>query len=90
MGDDVGFFAPPPGDSGKVVAVAALSLPFHISSKSANPDLAAGFIDFVMNPDKGQVYLDNGRIPASAGSVGDARRPGHRSRSPRPGTDRGR
>ncbi len=68
--DKVGFFAPPPGESGKVVAVAALSLPFHISSKSANPDLAAGFIDFVMNPDKGQVYLDNGRIPASAGSVG--------------------
>jgi raffinose/stachyose/melibiose transport system substrate-binding protein len=71
MGEDkVGFFAPPPGDSGKVVAVAALSLPFHISSKSANQDLAAGFIDFVMDPDKGQTYFDAGRIPASAGSVG--------------------
>jgi raffinose/stachyose/melibiose transport system substrate-binding protein len=71
MGEDkVGFMAPPPGDSGKVVAVAALSLPFHISSKSANPDLAAAFLDFVMNPDKGQVYFDNGRIPASAGSIG--------------------
>ncbi len=68
--DKVGFIAPPVGESGEVVAVAALSLPFHISSKSANPDLAAGFIDFVMNPDKGQVYFDNGRIPASAGSVG--------------------
>jgi raffinose/stachyose/melibiose transport system substrate-binding protein len=71
MGEDkVGFIAPPVGDSGNVVAVAALSLPFHISSKSANPDLAAGFIDFVMAPDKGQVYFDAGRIPASAGSTG--------------------
>jgi raffinose/stachyose/melibiose transport system substrate-binding protein len=71
MGEDkVGFIAPPVGDSGKVVAVAALSLPFHISSKSANPDLAAGFINFAMNPDKGQVYYDNGRVPAAAGSVG--------------------
>lgn len=72
MGDDkVGFIAPPPGDSGKVVAVAALSLPFHISSKSEHQDLAAAVIDFVMNPDKGQVYLDAGRIPAAAGSVGE-------------------
>lgn len=70
MGDSVGFMAPPPGESGKVVAVAALSLPFHISSRSANPDLAAGFIDFVMAPDKGQVYFDNGRIPAAASSEG--------------------
>ena len=70
MGDDVGFIAPPPGDSGKVVAVAANSLPFHISSKSENPDLAAAFINYVMSPDKGQVYFDAGRVPASAGSVG--------------------
>jgi raffinose/stachyose/melibiose transport system substrate-binding protein len=70
--DEVGFMAPPPGDSGSVVAVAALSLPFHISSRSENPDLAAGFIDFVMAPDKGQVYFDNGRIPAAAGSTGTA------------------
>lgn len=69
--DKVGFIAPPPGESGKVVAVAALSLPFHISSKSEHQDLAAGVIDFVMNPDKGQAYLDNGRIPAAAGSVGE-------------------
>lgn len=68
--DKVGFFPPPTGDSGKIAAVAALSLPFHISSKSANPDLAAAFIDWVMNPDKGQVYLDNGRIPAAGGSTG--------------------
>ena len=82
MGEDVGFIAPPPGESGKVVAVAALSLPFHISSKSANPDLAAAFIDFVMNPDKGQAYYDAGRVPASAGSVGEPGDAAHRSRSP--------
>ncbi len=68
MGEDsVGFIAPPPGESGKVVAVAALSLPFHISSRSENQDLAAGFLDFIMSPEQGQVYFDNGRIPAAAG-----------------------
>jgi raffinose/stachyose/melibiose transport system substrate-binding protein len=71
MGDNVGFIAPPPGESGKVVAVAALSLPFHISSKSANKDAAAAFLDFVMNPANGQAYYDAGRVPASAGSVGE-------------------
>ena len=71
MGDDAGFIAPPPGESGKVVAVAALSLPIHISSKSEHPDEAAGFIDFILNPDKGQAYFDSGRVPASAGSVGE-------------------
>lgn len=71
MGEDVGFLAPPPGESGKVVAVAALSLPFHISSKSQHPDEAAGFLDFILSPDKGQAYFDAGRVPAAAGSVGE-------------------
>jgi raffinose/stachyose/melibiose transport system substrate-binding protein len=68
MGEDgVGFIAPPPGASGNVVAVAALSLPFHISSHSKNKDLAAAFLDFIMDPDKGDVYFKHGRIPAAAG-----------------------
>jgi raffinose/stachyose/melibiose transport system substrate-binding protein len=71
MGDNVGFIPPPVGESGRVAAVGALSLPFHISSKSANPDAAAAFIDFVMNPENGQAYYDAGRVPASAGSVGE-------------------
>lgn len=71
MGEDVGFIAPPPGESGKVVAVAALSLPFHISSKSQHPGEAAGFLDFIMAPDKGQAYYDAGRVPAAAGAVGE-------------------
>jgi raffinose/stachyose/melibiose transport system substrate-binding protein len=75
MGDNVGFFAPPPGESGKVVATAANSMPLHISSKSANPDLAAAFIDFALDPDKGQLYFDAGRIPAAAGSAGEAADP---------------
>lgn len=75
MGEDVGFIAPPPGESGKVGAIAALSLPFHISSKSQNQDLAAGFIDFVMSPENGQSYYDAGRVPAAAGSVGEATDP---------------
>jgi raffinose/stachyose/melibiose transport system substrate-binding protein len=69
--DKVGFIAPPPGESGLVAAVAALSLPLHITTASANPDLAAAFLDFALAPDKGQVYLDGGRIPAALGSVGE-------------------
>lgn len=72
MGDNVGFMPPPPGESGKVVATAANSMPLHISAKSANPDLAAAFINHVMDPSQGQVYLDNGRIPATGGAVGEA------------------
>ena len=75
MGDNVGFFAPPPGESGKVVATAANSMPLHISSKSENPDLAAGIIDYLLSPDKGQVYFDAGRIPVAAGSMGEAADP---------------
>jgi raffinose/stachyose/melibiose transport system substrate-binding protein len=70
MGDDVGFMAPPPGASGTVGTAGAVSLPFHISSKSAHQDAAAAFIDFVMNPENGQSYYDAGRVPASAGSQG--------------------
>ena len=44
MGDNVGFFAPPPGESGKVVAMASNSMPLHISSKSENPDLYAALL----------------------------------------------
>jgi raffinose/stachyose/melibiose transport system substrate-binding protein len=72
MGDNVGFFAPPAGESGKVVAMASNSMPLHISSKSQNPDLAAAFINYILAPDKGQVYYDAGRLPAAAGSVGSA------------------
>jgi raffinose/stachyose/melibiose transport system substrate-binding protein len=57
------------------VAMASNSMPLHISSKSQNPDLAAAFIDYALNPDKGQVYYDAGRLPASAGSVGEAADP---------------
>jgi raffinose/stachyose/melibiose transport system substrate-binding protein len=72
MGDNVGFFPPPPGESGKVVATAANSMPLHISAKSENPDLAAAFINHVMEPSQGQVYFDNGRLPATGGAVGEA------------------
>ena len=75
MGDNVGFFAPPVGESGKTVATSSVSMPLHISSKSQNPDLAAAIIDYVINPDKGQVYFDAGRIPAAAGAVGEATDP---------------
>jgi raffinose/stachyose/melibiose transport system substrate-binding protein len=74
MGEDkVGFIAPPPGDSGDVVAVAALSLPFHISSKSEHQDLAAAVIDFVMDPDKGGGRAERRRDGAAQDGVGPHR-----------------
>jgi raffinose/stachyose/melibiose transport system substrate-binding protein len=75
MADGVGFIAPPPGESGAVATAGAVSLPFHISSRSAHPDAAAAFIDFVMDPANGQYYYDAGRVPASAGSAGEAADP---------------
>ncbi len=76
MGDDkVGFIAPPAGESGKVASRGrALAAVPHLQQVRRTRTSPPRFIDFVMNPDKGQVYFDNGRIPASAGSVGLAGR----------------
>ena len=54
MGDKVGFMLMPPAEEGgDPVSLGGESLPFAITSKSKNPDVAAAYIDFLTNAEAG-------------------------------------
>ena len=77
LGDDAGFINGPPGSSGKDVAIGSTSLPWHISSKSKNKDVAAAYIDFIVRATKNgaaKLMYSQNQIPAISGApkaVGD-------------------
>ncbi|GAA2408365.1 extracellular solute-binding protein [Nonomuraea africana] len=62
MGKDLGF-ALPPGTP--PVATGGTGLPFAITTKSANPDAAAAYIDFITNSDAMKVLATNGLLPVA-------------------------
>jgi raffinose/stachyose/melibiose transport system substrate-binding protein len=65
LGDKLGFMLMPPDQSGQPArALGGESLPFAITSKSKNPDVAAAYIDFLTNPDAAKVLVDTGNLPA--------------------------
>jgi raffinose/stachyose/melibiose transport system substrate-binding protein len=65
MGDKVGFMLmPPPEEGAAPVSLGGESLPFAITSKSENPDVAAAYIDFLTNADAGRVLAATGNLPA--------------------------
>ena len=65
MGDKVGFMLmPPPEEGAAPVSLGGESLPFAITSKSQNPDVAAAYIDFLTNADAGRVLAETGNLPA--------------------------
>jgi raffinose/stachyose/melibiose transport system substrate-binding protein len=66
LGTKVGFMNLPPGPSGKYQGIGANSLPWHVSSKSKDPDLAAELVDTLVNKAAGPVLLKHGRIPSFA------------------------
>ena len=67
--DGVGFFPLPSIDgSAGAPTTGSLSLPFHISTKSAHPDVAAAFVDFITNADAASLIIQNGDLPAAAPS----------------------
>lgn len=64
MGEDVGFFAPPPTDAGAGrVTTGATGIPFAITSQAENPDVAAAYIDFVTSEDAMAVLAETGNMP---------------------------
>jgi raffinose/stachyose/melibiose transport system substrate-binding protein len=64
MGDNAGFFAPPPATAGAPKATTGgTSLPFSITSGSKNPDAAAAFIDFITSDEAMQVVAETGNLP---------------------------
>lgn len=68
MGDNVGAFAMPRSTSG-VAGGGSFALPWHISSKSSNPDLAAKFIAHLMSNEFVDDLMQVGRVPAQSPTI---------------------
>ena len=68
MGDNVGAFAMPTWNSG-VAGGGSFALPWHISSKSSNPDLAAKFLNHLMSIEFVDDLMGVGRVPAQAPTI---------------------
>ncbi len=67
MGDKVGFMVMPGESEGDdPIALGGESLPFAVTSKSDNPDVAAAYIDFITNPEAATVLAETGNLPAMA------------------------
>ena len=69
MGDDVGFFAPPPREGGTVATTGGTGIPFAITSKAENPDAAAAYIDFITSPEAMKILAETGNLPVDRKSV---------------------
>jgi raffinose/stachyose/melibiose transport system substrate-binding protein len=65
MGDRAGFMLMPPADAGsEPVALGGESLPWAITAKSRNADVAAAYIDFLTNADAARVLVETNNLPA--------------------------
>jgi len=70
MKNNVGFFLVPPLTAGQVpLAVGSLELPWHISARSKNKDLAAAYIAFIMSKQNAAAVLKSGEIPVNSVST---------------------
>ena len=48
-----------------MVAIGSASIPYHISAKTKNADLAAAYLDFITGPTAGQALVDTQQVPAA-------------------------
>lgn len=69
MGDNVGFFVIPPTTPDHDTTTGALSLPYHISSRTDNADVAAAYIDFITSSKAAPTVLAKGDLPAAKAST---------------------
>lgn len=76
LGKNLGFFVIPPLEADHDTTTGALSLPWHISAKTENPDVAAAYIDFITSPEAAKVVLENGDLPAAKIDAGGLLEPG--------------
>jgi len=72
MGDDVGFFLPPVGESGERAVTGGTGLPFSITDASENADVAAAYIDYITSDEAMQMIQDAGNLPVVGGSPEEA------------------
>ncbi|HWT92681.1 MAG TPA: extracellular solute-binding protein [Solirubrobacteraceae bacterium] len=75
MGEDVGFFPMPGENADQPVALGGESLPFAITSKSKNPDVAAAYIDFLTDENAAQVITETNNLAAMKFDVPEASSP---------------
>jgi raffinose/stachyose/melibiose transport system substrate-binding protein len=70
LGLKLGFFLMPGPEAGSdPVALGGESLPWAITAKSKNADVAAAYIDFLTNSEAADVQVETGNLPAMAASV---------------------
>ncbi|MDR2999250.1 MAG: extracellular solute-binding protein [Microbacterium sp.] len=65
MKNNVGFFVVPPPSGGFADTTGALSLPWHISSRSAHPNLDAAYINFITTTSAADTVISHGDLPAT-------------------------
>ncbi|QNN54172.1 extracellular solute-binding protein [Nocardioides mesophilus] len=72
MGEDVGFFLPPVGETGELAVTGGTGLPFSITEASDDADVAAAYIDFITSDEAMQMIQDAGNLPVVGGSPDQA------------------
>jgi raffinose/stachyose/melibiose transport system substrate-binding protein len=66
LGDKLGFFLMPGKEAGaEPVSLGGESLPWGITSKSKNADVAAAYIDFITNAKAADVQVETDNLPAT-------------------------
>ena len=69
LGEDVGFFLPPVGETGELAVTGGTGLPFSITEASENADVAAAYIDFITSDEAMQMIQEAGNLPVVGGSA---------------------
>ncbi len=65
LGDNLGFFLMPSREpGGEPVSLGGESIPWAITSKSKNADVAAAYIDFITNAKAADVLVETDNLPA--------------------------
>jgi raffinose/stachyose/melibiose transport system substrate-binding protein len=73
MGDNLGFFLPPKGESGERSVTGGTALPFAITDASKNADVAAAYIDFITNNQAMQLIQGAGNLPVVDGKPAESK-----------------
>ena len=64
MGEDAGFFAPPPvEEGGPKVTTGGTGIPFAVTSASEHPEVGAAYIDFITSEEAMAVLAETGNMP---------------------------
>jgi raffinose/stachyose/melibiose transport system substrate-binding protein len=64
-GERFGFFLLPPlKEGGRALAIGGVGVPFSIRHGTKNADLAAEYLDWMISPHAGELWLERGVLPA--------------------------